>query len=351
MATSRPRTRSGPQALGLGLTAWLLSAGCGHPSVYTFQEDLMHTRWDFSVVAPSQAEAAAAEQEAAGLIHQLDETLAMWKPESELSAANAAAAAPQGVTVSAELGAVIGLALQAARDSQGTFDPTVGPLTQAWYDARTHGRELRPAELKALLPTVGWAKVDWDARASRLHFRVPGMRLDFGGIAKGYAQDRAAQVFAAHGVTDFLQNAGGQVYAKGRKPDGSPWRVGIVNPRDAAALVAVLPLSDQVMATSGDYEQYSIVHGKRVHHILDPRDGMYVTNGVCSATSVLPLGGRDHPATWADIHGKPVFVLGWKAGLDYLRREKAEGVVIVDKAGSLQGYTTDGLRGLDLRLR
>jgi FAD:protein FMN transferase len=105
-----------------------------------------------------------------------------------------------------------------------------------------------------------------------------------------------------------------------------------------------------VMATSGDYEQYSIIHGKRVHHLLDPRTGMYVTNGVCSATSILPLAGREHPAAWADIHGKPVFVLGLKAGLDYLRREKAEGVVIVDQDGSLQGSVTDGLRGLDLRL-
>ncbi|HXB96551.1 MAG TPA: FAD:protein FMN transferase, partial [bacterium] len=167
--------------------------GCGTPQVYTFSEPLMHTKWDFSLVARSQSQAQAAEQDAAALIHQLDETLAMWKPESELSAANAAAAGPQGVTVSAELGTVISLALEAAKDSDGTFDPTVGPLTQAWYDARQQHRLLSPAEIQRLLPAVGWQKVQWDPAARRLRFRVPGMRLDFGGIAKGYAQDRAAE--------------------------------------------------------------------------------------------------------------------------------------------------------------
>jgi len=328
----------------------LFMSGCAKPKVFNYQEDLMHTRWDFSMVARDQAQADAAESEAAALIHHLDETLAMWKPGSEISAANLAASGPGGVTVSAELATVIDLSLRAARDSAGTFDPTVGPLTQAWYDARTHDRILTKVQLRSLLVVVGWQKVQWNAAQRRLHFTVAGMRLDFGGIAKGYAQDRAAEVLSAHGIKDFLQNAGGQVYAAGHKPDGSPWRVGIVNPRNAGSIVAVLPLSDQVMATSGDYEQFSMVNGKRVHHLLDPRTGMYVTNGVCSATSILPLAGRDHPAAWADIHGKPVFVLGLKAGLDYLRREKAEGVVIVEQQGSLQGATTDGLRGLDLNL-
>jgi thiamine biosynthesis lipoprotein len=329
----------------------LLLTACAKPQVYTFTEPLMHTKWDFSLVATSQAQAQSAEQEAAGLIHQLDETLAMWKPESELSRANLAAAGPQGVTVSAELAAVIGLALDAAKDSGGTFDPTVGPLTQAWYDARQEKRLLSPAEIKRLLPKVGWQKVDWDPSARRLHFKAPGMRLDFGGIAKGYAQDRAAEVLRSHGIHDFLQNAGGQVYAAGRKPDGSAWKVGLVHPRDPRALAAILSLSDQVMATSGDYEQYTMVHGHRVHHLLDPRSGEYVTDGVCSATSILPLDGRDHPAAWADIHGKPVFVLGAQAGLDYLVREKAEGVILVDTGHGLTGTTTAGLRGLALTLQ
>lgn len=341
--------KRGLPAAALALLA-ALAGGCGRAQVFAFDENLMHTRWDFSVVAADLGRAQAAEAEAAGLIHRLDETLAMWKPESELSAANLAAAGPRGVTVSAELGEVIGLALEAARRSDGAFDPTVGPLTQAWYDARQAGRILDSAELRALMPLVGWRKVGWDPEARRLSFPLKGMRLDFGGIAKGYAQDRAAEVFAAHGIRDFLMNAGGQVYARGRKPDGVAWKVGIVNPRDESRLVCVVPLSDQVMATSGDYEQYSIIHGQRVHHLLDPRSGYFVNNGVCSATSVLPLGGRDHPATWADIHGKPVFVLGWRKGLDYLRAQDAEGVVLVDSGHGLTGSATAGLRGLTLEL-
>jgi thiamine biosynthesis lipoprotein len=225
----------------------------------------------------------------------------------------------------------------------------VGPLTQAWYDARTHGRILSRAQVASLLPAVGWQKVAFDPAARRLRFKAPGMRLDFGGIAKGYAQDRVAEVYRHRGLTDFLMNAGGQVYAAGRKPDGSAWKVGIVNPRDPLRLVAVLPLTDQGMATSGDYEQFSMVHGVRVHHELDPRSGYFVTNGVCSATSVLPLKG-DHPATWADIHGKPVFVLGPQAGLAYLGAQGSEGVILVEKDGRLRGFVSPGLKGLALDL-
>jgi thiamine biosynthesis lipoprotein len=334
----------------LAALAAALLGGCAKPQAFSFQEGLMHTRWDFSLVCRSQDQARAAEQEGAALIARLDETLAMWKPESELSAANRGAAQPQGVTVSADLAEVIGLALQAAQRSHGTFDPTVGPLTQAWYDARTHGRLLGKAEIARLMPAVGWQKVAFDPAARRLRFKAPGMRLDFGGIAKGYAQDRVAELFRRRGLDSFLMNAGGQVYAAGRKPDGSPWKVGIVNPRDSHRLVAALPLSDQCMATSGDYEQYSLVHGVRVHHELDPRTGYFVTNGVCSATSLVPAGA-DHAATWADVHGKPVFVLGPQAGLAYLAAQGAEGLVLVDAgSGPLKASASPSLKGLTLEL-
>lgn len=273
----------------------------------------------------------------------------MWQPGSELSEANRLAAGPQGVTVSAELGQVIGLSLEAAKRSGGTFDPTVGPLTQAWYDARTHGRMLGQSAITRLMRAVGWKKVDYDPATRRLRFRVKGMRLDFGGIAKGYAQDRVAELYHTLGLRNFLLNAGGQVYAAGHKPDGSPWMVGIVHPRDPLRLVAVLPLSNQGMATSGDYEQFSMVHGVRVDHELDPRTGYFVTNGVCSATSIVPLKG-DFPATWADIHGKPVFVLGPHKGLAYLAAQGAEGVVLVEKKGRLKGFLSPGLKGLALDL-
>jgi thiamine biosynthesis lipoprotein len=338
----------GPRHGALALLPLLLAA-CAKPQVYGFHEGLMHTRWDFSVVARSAEQAQAAEQAGAAEIARLDETLAMWKPESELSAANRGAAGPQGVTVSADLGQVLGLALEAARRSAGTFDPTVGPLTQAWYDARTHGRLLTQAQIAAIMPAVGWRKVAYDPATRRLRFIAPRMRLDLGGIAKGYAQDRVAELYRRHGITDFLLNAGGQVYAAGHKPDGSPWKVGIVNPRDPLRLVAVLPLSDQGMATSGDYEQYSLVHGVRVHHELDPRTGYFVTNGVCSATSIVPLKG-DHPATWADIHGKPVFVLGPQAGLAYLAAQGSQGVILSEHDGRLSGVVSPGLAGLALDL-
>lgn len=338
------------------LLAALALNGCHRElKVFSYQEDLMHTRWDFSVVAADEALAKAAEQEAAALIHRLDGTLAMWQPQSELSVANGGAGAKGGAALSDDLAEVCSLALEAAKRSHGTFDPTVGPLTQAWYDARQADRLLGPGEIHALMQRVGWQSVTLTAGNNlglrpRLRFLKPGMRLDFGGIAKGYAQDKAAALLRAHGLVSFLMNAGGQVYAAGHKPDGSAWRVGIVNPRDNAKLVAIVPLSDQVMATSGDYEQFKIVNGKRSHHLLDPRTGSFVDNGVASATSILPLQAGAFPATWADIHGKPVFVLGPAKGLAYLQAADAEGLIISVTPRGLTATATPGLRGLALQL-
>ena len=325
--------------------ALLLLAGCERKplEVHSFQRKLMHTQWDFSLVGRDQAAAEKAFKAASDEIERLDGLLAMWQPQSEVAVANRSAGNPGGVTVSAELGEVISLALQAAKVSEGSFDPTVGPLTQAWYDARQHDRALSPAELATLKPLLGWTQVGWDEKNRHLTLPKAGMALDLGGIAKGYAQDRAAVILRGLGFKDFLMNAGGQVYAAGAKPDGKPWRVGILDPRNTEKVACVLELRDEVMATSGDYEQFKVIKGRRLHHILDPRNGEPVSNGIASASSILPLSAGPRAATWADIDGKPVFVKGVKDGLAWLQAQGAEGVVIADDKGQLRAFNTANL--------
>ena len=328
------------------LAALILLSACarGPLEVHNFQRKLMHTQWDFSLVGRDKAGAEAAVNAAAAEIDRLDALLAMWQPQSEVAQANAGAGSAAGVTVSADLGDVISLALEASRASQGSFDPTVGPLTQAWYRAREADRVVSPGELAQLRKLLGWQKVGWDAKARRLTLPLKGMALDLGGIAKGYAQDRVAVLLRQRGFDNFLMNAGGQVYAAGQKPDGQAWRVGILDPRDTEKVAAILPLKDQVLATSGDYEQFRVVKGRRLHHILDPRTGEPVANGVASASSLLPLSYGPRAATWADINGKPVFVKGVKDGLAWLQAQHAEGVVISVGAKGMSAALTPGLR-------
>jgi thiamine biosynthesis lipoprotein len=332
------------RALGLLSAALLGLAACARPPLKAWHEsrDLMHTRWDFEVVSRSQAKAQAAVEAAAAEIAGLDAKLAMWQPQSELSRANAAAGSPEGVTLSAELADCVRLALNAAADSGGAFDPTVGPLTQAWWQARQDRRLLTDAQRKAGMALLGWQGVKLEK--NRLVLPRQGMRLDLGGVAKGYAQDRAALVFKAHGIKRFLMNAGGQVYALGKKPDGTAWRVGILDPRDPAQLAAVLDLEDGVMSTSGDYEQFEIIQGRRVHHLLDPRTGRSVANGLVSATSVMPIGTLEHAGALADLNSTSAFVLGKTKGLEFLGRQSSDGVLIAEEHGRLAAWVTPGLR-------
>jgi thiamine biosynthesis lipoprotein len=313
--------------------------------LYKFDRPLMHTRWDFSVVAASQAQASAAFEEAATEIERLDRSLAMWRPDSELAAFNARAGqGPQ--TVSPELDEVMRLGQKTSQLSDGASDCSVGPLVQLWYDSLQARRLPAQAALAEALKHVDYRKVTRtaDGRWSE----EAGMRYDLGSFAKGYVQDKAAAVFRRRGIKDFLMNAGGQVYAAGLKPDGSKWSVGILNPRDPQKMVAILPLTDQSMSTSGDYEQYTIIRGKRYHHIMDPKTGWPVTNGVASVTVILPMNGTEAPGSgsWCDALDTAALVSGMQKGKALLESRHASGVLIhVGEDGKLDADVTDDLKG------
>ena len=151
------------------------------------------------------------------------------------------------------------------------------------------------------------------------------MKIGLGGIAKGYALDRAAELLRAHGVRDFLILGGGQVMAGGHK-DGKPWRVGIRDPRgEPEDYFATLDVTDASTSTSGDYERYFVLDGVRYHHILDPRTGM-PSKGLRSVTTVSP------DATLADALSTAIMVLGAERGLA-LAESLGVGAVLVDNAG------------------
>src|SRR5215472_12115450 len=232
--------------------------------------------------------------------------------EEEGAAINRVAAEGGTVEVDAETASLLDYADTCFEQSEGLFDLTAGALREAWGPQCTALPDA--LALERLLLRVGWDKLLWSH--PRLEFGVRGMALDFGGVVKEYAADRAAVICIEAGVRHGLVDLGGDIRIIGPHPDGAPWSVGIQHPRTPDAVMATLDVSRGAVATSGDYERYLAIDGKRYCHILSPRTGMPVHGlaGVSvfaeecivagSATTIAMLMEERGPA-WLEEVGLP----------------------------------------------
>jgi thiamine biosynthesis lipoprotein len=265
-----------------------------------------------------------------------------WQP-SELTQLNQAIAAGRSAEVSPELAAILADAKALAARADQLFNPAVGKLIGLWG---FQGDEFKPvlppaAEVDALVRAAP-SMADIDIDGTRVTSRNPGVRLDLGGHAKGYALDRAAALLKARGVRNALVNIGGNVMALGARGD-RPWRVGIQHPR-APEPLALLELRDgEAIGTSGDYQRYFELDGQRYCHILDPRSGRPAAGTQAVTVLVTP---RPAAGTLSDVASKPIFIAGpgaWresahKLGIDHALRVDATGSISVTRAlsGRLQ---------------
>lgn len=295
---------------------------------------------------PGAREAAA---QVLPLLEEMTRALDRFDPGSDVSQVNARAG--QGpVQVQAGTVALVDDALRMARLTEGAFDPTVGALVDLWgfvdgggdaaggeSQGTVRGRH-PPAQaaIAATLEQVGYQHLTVDERAATVELARPGMILDLGGIAKGAAVDRVAQLFREAGVRRALIDLGGNLYALGRKADGSPWRVGIRHPRDPGAVLAVVEASDVAVATSGDYERFFIHQGVRYSHLLDPRTG-YPARELAAVTILAPQGVD------ADGLSTAVFVLGPGEGAQLVESLPDVEAIFVDT--EMKVTYTSGLRG------
>ncbi|HEY4241040.1 MAG TPA: FAD:protein FMN transferase [Kofleriaceae bacterium] len=246
---------------------------------------------------------------------RLDKEMTTWDPASEISQINTAAG-EHPVKVSAESLAVIQRALDVSKRSGGVFDITVGAFHGLWkFDEDMDGSLPDPAEVKRRLAVIGWKNVVVDAAASTVFLRKKGMSITLGGIAKGYAVDKCVDIMRKAGFTNFMVQAGGDMYIAGKK-GSDPWMVGIRDPRgERESPFAVAPIEDHSFSTSGDYERGFVKDGVRYHHILDPHTGQ-------PAHASRSVTIRAHDAFTADAWSKVMFILGPKASLDLIKREK-----------------------------
>lgn len=270
---------------------------------HEFSQPHMGTTFRLVLFASSSERAARAAAAAFARVAELDAALSDYRPDGELMALCRRAGGPP-VAVGPDLFRVLLAAQEWARRSDGAFDVTVGPAVQLWRRARRIGEMPAAAALEAARSLVGHDKVALDGSARTVRLAAEGMRLDLGGIAKGFAADEAQAVLRAHGITRALVAAGGDVVVSGPPPDRPGWSVEIALPaplHDPAA--PPLELRDAAVSTSGDAEQFVTIEGVRYSHIVDPRTGMALT-GRSGATVIAPTGtASDALATTASVLG------------------------------------------------
>jgi len=252
-------------------------------TLYRYPFRAMGSRCEIRLYASSEEPAAACAQAAIADVLRLEAKYSRYRDDSVTAAINRVAAAGGAVDVDAETATLLDYAATCFEQSDGLFDLTSGILREAWSAER---RELPSSDaLQRLLARVGWGKVRW--QRPRLAFGVPGMEIDFGGVVKEYAADRAATLCAEAGFRHGLVDLGGDIKIVGPHPDGTPWVVGIQHPRNPEAVMATLDLFRGAIATSGDYERFVEIGGRRYSHILSPRTGMPV-NGLAGVSVAAP---------------------------------------------------------------
>jgi thiamine biosynthesis lipoprotein len=298
-------------ALAVALAGGAVSAVVEHtaagvapaPRAVTYPIRTMGSYAHIVVVTADSAGSAPAAIAARSAFVRIDSLMTNWTSISEVARINREAGA-RILDVHPEVALVIAASLRIWRESAGALDITVEPLVRAWGFIGGPRRVPSESEVAEAFRHVGGAKVRFDPRRRTLGFAEPGVRIDLGSIAKGYAVDVAAESLLARGVRDALVDLTGNMVAIGSPPGGDRWRIGIRDPRDRMPYFARLPLrSGEAIATSGKYEQFVAANGKTYGHIIDPRTGR-PAEGLISVTVVAAS------AMAADGWDTPLFVLG-----------------------------------------
>jgi thiamine biosynthesis lipoprotein len=276
-------------------------------------------------------------------LEEVNQTFSTYREDSEISRFSRFPRAGEEFPVSRDFVAVMRTAARIHELSGGAWDGTIRPLVDLWGFGPLPPRAdpPDPKRVETVLRDVGFDRIE--IRPTALVKRVASVTLDLSSIAKGYGVDQVAAVLRGAGFSDFLVEIGGEVSASGSRRGGGPWRVGINRPTaDAAAdeLYRVVALSDAALATSGDYRQFFVRDGVKYSHILDPRTGRPVANGVVSVSVLAP------DCTLADGLATALLVMGADAGLAVVERlPGVEAFVVAEtKDGRLEDHASSGFR-------
>lgn len=327
---SKARVGDDSSAAGSGLTWDRAPARGGWMSR---EEAIMGTSVRVELWAPTPEQGHAAIDAVMAEMHRIDRTMSPHKADSELSIINREAAR-HAVPLSTEMARLVARAIDFSKLSGGAFDITYAGVGHL-YDYRAG---IKPSDeaLAAARTLVGWRHLILDREQRTLRFAREGVRIDLGGFAKGHAVDNSVAILRRMGIANASVAAGGDSCVMGDR-GGRPWGIGIRDPRREGAVVAVLPLEDTSISTSGDYERFFMHEGVRHHHLLDPRTGR--SPGELRSVTILSSDGLTSEAL-----SKCLFVMGLDAGMRFVESQPGVDAVVVDAEGHLH-YSSGLLDG------
>lgn len=296
------------RAIGFRLLfAAVLLPGAAQAEWMTRNENIMGTRCAVELWSEDPAKGEAAITSVFDDMKRIDRLMSTWKEDTEISKVNREGG-KHPVKISPELFRLLQVSVEYSELTHGAFDITYASVGYL-YDFKK-GIHPDSAAIAAALPGINWRHMVLDAKKTTVFFTRPGMRIDLGGIAKGYSVDRGIEILQKQGVTRAMVNAGGDTRIIGDR-FGKPWVVGVRDPDHEGKVFLRLPLSDTAFSTSGDYERYFDEDGKRFHHIIDPKTG----DSARKLRSVTVISGT---ATRTDALTKSVFIMGPEEGIAFI---------------------------------
>ncbi len=334
----RGKTFLGTVLVGVALQAGLSAAATLNRFEFTQTEMAVPIR--IVLYAADDTTAAAAARAAFSRFHELNASMSDYDPQSELRRLCDASSEGKPVRVSDDLWRVLVRALDLSKRSDGAFDVTVGPVVHLWRNARRTKELPSPKSIRAALSRVGYRWVRLHPRQQAVELLRPKMRLDLGGIAKGYAVDQALSAIRKRGITRVMVEAGGNIGLGDPPPDRPGWRIGIAPPDAHSPARQYLSLSRVAISTSGDLWQYAVIGGVRYSHLIDPRSGMALTDH-----GSVTVVGRDGLSS--DGLSSAVAVLGPEKGLKLVEDTPGAAAFIVRVVGG-QARTYPSRRWKDL---
>lgn len=346
------KMKSVKRLLAVCLCASALLVGCGQStdskatdqsetsseSIQNQSEDTQEASRDifamdtYMTVTAYGENAEQAVDDAEAEIERLDALLSTGNADSEIAKLNEAGNAE----LSEDAGYLTERALELYQETDGAFDIAIYPVMEAWGFPTQNFQVPSSDTLANLLSLTNAGNISYDKETRKISFGVEGMKIDLGGIAKGYTSSRIMDIYKKNGITSGLVNLGGNVQALGKKTDGSKWKVAVQSPDDTEDYLGILSIQDKAVITSGGYERYFEQDGVTYHHIIDPKTGYPAENGLVSVTVVSSDG------TLADGLSTSLFIMGEEKAADFWREHQDEfEAILMSEDGTL--YVTEGL--------
>jgi thiamine biosynthesis lipoprotein len=294
-----------------------------HPKAYRKELKLMGNRFELTVVAHVEDWAYEMIELGVNEIRRIEKILTTFSEDSETALINKnAGLAP--VQVSREVFDLIERSVRISDITQGAFDITYGGIDKSLWNFDQHMKTLPPVnKAKKMIRLINYRNIELNREACTVYLKEKGMRIGFGGIGKGYAAEMAKKIMQQHGVESGIVNASGDLAAWGKQPNGQPWTVGIVHPDHKDQPFSYMNISDMAVATSGNYEKFITINGKKYSHTINPRTGLPVT-GIKSVTVFSPN------AEICDAMATPIMIMGTGPGLNLVNQLKQVECVIID---------------------